>query len=218
MFITGVVPFRQISSLVLDFYQVMARLRCPCTLPWVSHAPISTQDLVPARDDVADVRAVSPSLQDSNPVFLCFTSLSMCYPGAEAPGERKWGQHGGGKVLPGWCLGSGGGRKVVVGGSDALQSCPGCSPHLSFRVLINVEKPAAKSVPLPPLSHETGSISWDYTQHLKENIYRIYIHIPFALFSGGSPVPFLPPAPTSSPPCLLPLAFTPPILLQYPPL
>lgn len=108
---------------------------------------------------------------------------------------------------------------MVVGGSDALQSCPGCSPHLSFRVLINVEKPAAKSVPLPPLSHETGSISWDYTQHLKENIYRIYIHIPFALFSGGSPVPFLPPARTSSPPRLLPLAFTtPPILLQYPPL
>lgn len=54
VFITGVVPFRQISSLVLDFYQVMARLRCPCTLPWVSHAPISTQDLVPAWDDVAD--------------------------------------------------------------------------------------------------------------------------------------------------------------------
>lgn len=54
VFITGVVPFRQISSLVLDFYQVMARLRCPCTIPWVSHAPVSTQDLVPARDDVAD--------------------------------------------------------------------------------------------------------------------------------------------------------------------
>lgn len=68
----------------------------------------------------------------------------------------------------------------------------------------------AKSVPLPPLSRETGSISWDYMQHLKENIYRIYIHIPFALFSGGSPVPSLPPAPTSSPPRLLPLAFPPP--------
>lgn len=47
-------------------------------------------------------------------------------------------------------------------------------------------------------------------QHLKENIYRIYIHIPFALFSGGSPVPSLPPSRTSSPPRLLPLAFPPP--------
>lgn len=129
------------------------------------------------------------------------------------------GDSTGAKVLPGWCLGSGGGRKVVVVGSDALQSCPGCSPHLSFRVLINVEKPAAKSVPLPPLSHETGSISWDYTQHLKENIYRIYIHIPFALFSGGSPCPsslplalHLPHASSRS------LSPPPPILLQYPPL
>lgn len=63
-----------------------------------------------------------------------------------------------------------------------------------------------------PLSRETGSISWDYTQHLKENIYRIYIHIPFALFSGGSPVPSLPPARTPSPPPASP------VLPQCPPL
>lgn len=68
----------------------------------------------------------------------------------------------------------------------------------------------AKPVPLPPLSRETGSISRDYTQHLKENIYRIYIHIPFSLFSGGSPCPpSLPAALTPSPPRLLPLAFPP---------
>lgn len=112
----------------------------------------------------------------------------------------------GNKVLPGQCLYLGEGRKVVRGGSGALLRCPGCSPWLSTKVLINVEKRAAKSVPLP---RETGSISWDYIQHLKENIYRIYIHIPFALFSGGSPMPSFPPTPTSSPPRLLPLAFPP---------
>lgn len=93
-----------------------------------------------------------------------------------------------------------GGRTVAEGGSGALPSSLGCSPHLSITVSINVEKPVAKPVPLPPLSRETGSISWDYTQHLKENIYRIYIHIPFALFSGGSPAPSLPSALASSPP------------------
>ena len=95
------------------------------------------------------------------------------------------------------------------GGSGALLNIPGCFPHLSIRILINMEKPVAKSVPLLPLSRETGSISWDYMQHLKENIYRIYIHIPFALFSGGFLVPSLPPARTSSPPRLLLLAFPP---------
>lgn len=111
---------------------------------------------------------------------------------------------------------------MAGGGSSVLPSCPGCSPHLSIKVLINAAKPMAKSVPLRPLSRETGSISWDYTQHLKENIYRIYIHIPFALFSGGSLVPALPPAPTSSPP--RPRASAPPparlpphpVLPQYP--
>lgn len=98
---------------------------------------------------------------------------------------------------------------MAEGGSGALPSCLRCSPHLSIRFSSNVQKPVAKSVPLPPLSRETGSISWDYIQHPKENIYRIYIHIPFALFSGGSPVPSLPPARTSSPPRLLPLAFPP---------
>lgn len=53
-FITQDVPFRQISSLVLDFYWAVARLRCPRTLPWVPHAPTSTQDLVPAQGDAAD--------------------------------------------------------------------------------------------------------------------------------------------------------------------
>lgn len=125
----------------------------------------------------------------------------MRHPGGEGPGDRKWGQW-----VARCCLAS---VWTWRGGSGTLPSCPGCSPCLSIRVLINVEKPMAKSVPLPPLSRETGSISWDYMQHLKENIYRIYIHIPFALFSGGSPVPSLPPAPTSSPPRLLPLAFPP---------
>lgn len=157
-------------------------------------------------------------LQDSNPIFLCFTSLAVHHPGGEGPGECKWGQQvAGGKALPGWCLDLGEGRKVAAGGSGALPSCPGCSPRLSIRVLINVEKPVAKSVPLPPLSRETGSISWDYMQHLKENIYRIYIHIPFTLFSGGSPVPSLPPARTSSPPSPPPARLPPtPVLLQYP--
>lgn len=54
VFITGDVPFRQILSLVLDFCRVMARLRCPCTLPWVPHAPTPTQDLVPPPGNVAD--------------------------------------------------------------------------------------------------------------------------------------------------------------------
>lgn len=54
IFTTGDVPFRQISSLVLDFYRVMARLRCPRTLPWVPRGPISTQGLVPAWGDVAE--------------------------------------------------------------------------------------------------------------------------------------------------------------------
>lgn len=49
-----------------------------------------------------------------------------------------------------------------------------------------------------PAPHETGSISWDYEQHLKENIYRIYIHIPSSLLSGGSPC--RPPACSPSPP------------------
>lgn len=52
----GGVPFRQISSIVLDFYRAMARLRCPCTLPWGPRAPTSSQDPVPAWGDVADGR------------------------------------------------------------------------------------------------------------------------------------------------------------------
>lgn len=105
---------------------------------------------------------------------------------------------GGNKALlaAGWAWK--GSRTVAEGGSGALPSCLGCFLHLSIRVSIDVEKPVAKAVLLPPLSRETGSVSWDYIQHLKENIYRIYIHIPFALFSGGSPVPSLPPARTSS--------------------
>lgn len=123
--------------------------------------------------------------------------------------KRASGDSTGGKALlaAGWAWS--GGRTVAEGGSGALPSCLGCFLHLSIRVSIDVEKPVAKAVPLPPLSRETGSVSWDYMQHLKENIYRIYIHIPFALFSGGSPVPSLPPARTSSPPRLLPLAFPP---------
>lgn len=71
----------------------------------------------------------------------------------------------------------------------------------------------AKSAPLPPqLCRETGSVSWDYVQHLKENIYRIYIHIPSTLLSGGSPVP--PSCSLSIPPRPHPLPVPP----QCPPL
>lgn len=91
-----------------------------------------------------------------------------------------------------------------------LSRLPGVLPPPLHQGFINAEKPVAKPVPLPSLSRETGSISWDYMQHLKENIYRIYIHIPFALLSGGSPCPpSLPAALTPSPPRLLPLAFPP---------
>lgn len=64
----------------------------------------------------------------------------------------------------------------------------------------------------PQLCCETGSVSWDYVQHLKENIYRIYIHIPSTLLSRGSPVP--PSCSLSIPPRPHPLPVPP----QCPPL
>lgn len=177
----------------------MARPRCPCTLPWMPHVPTSTQDLVSAWGDVAEGnKPFSAGLK--TPFCFALPAWSSRVTQQEKNLGSASGDSTGNKVLLAWCLDLGRGRNVAGGGSGPLLSSQGCSPRLSIRALVKVEKLVAKPIRLPP-PRETGSISWDYMQHLKENIYRIYIHIPFTLFSGALPPSrshFISPAPPPS--------------------
>lgn len=64
------------------------------------------------------------------------------------------------------------------------------SPRLS---LIVKKKPVVTGMWSAFPLCETRSISWVCTGWLKENIYRIYIHIPFSLYSNSFPSVLIPP-------------------------